>query len=114
VLSEFSKRALSGSLGAKYPKSPALAVVGNTVFVCRQLYTTCEGLQIIYQYGLHTTIANAWKVVSRDDSLKTATLQDSNMRHAPFFLVGTYGRLIGRWPSAGVVGRALSCKPLGC
>ncbi|KAK2153058.1 hypothetical protein LSH36_309g01038 [Paralvinella palmiformis] len=84
VLSEFSKRALSGSLGAKYPKSPALAVVGNTVFVCRQLYTTCEGLQIIYQYGLHTTIANAWKVASQEaDRADTPTPStDTNMDYS--------------------------------
>lgn len=40
------------------------AVKGAFIFVCRQMYSTCEGLQVLIPYGLHESIADAWKKVT--------------------------------------------------
>lgn len=38
-------------------------VKGAFISVCRQIYATCEGLQVLLPYGLHESIAKAWKKV---------------------------------------------------
>ncbi|XP_077866594.1 protein broad-minded-like [Saccoglossus kowalevskii] len=58
---EFAKKSLSHSLSTSLGPPPSRAVVGAYVFVCRQLYSNCEGLHVLYHYGLHTYIADAWK-----------------------------------------------------
>ena len=40
------------------------AVKGAFTSVCRQIYGTCEGLQVLIPYSLHESIAKAWKKVS--------------------------------------------------
>ncbi|TFK14387.1 rho-related GTP-binding protein RhoF [Platysternon megacephalum] len=40
------------------------ALKGAFIFVCRQMYGTCEGLQVLIPYGLHESIADAWKKAS--------------------------------------------------
>jgi len=37
--------------------------VGAFVFVCRQLYNTCDGLLLLLPYDLPRRIAAAWKQV---------------------------------------------------
>lgn len=39
-------------------------VKGAFTSVCRQIYGTCEGLQVLIPYSLHESIAKAWKKVS--------------------------------------------------
>lgn len=39
-------------------------VKGAFIFVCRQMYRTCEGLQMLIPYGLHESIAEAWRKVT--------------------------------------------------
>lgn len=39
-------------------------VKGAFISVCRQIYSTCEGLQVLITYNLHESIAKAWKKVS--------------------------------------------------
>lgn len=38
-------------------------VKGAFISVCRQIYGTCEGLQVLIPYSLHESIAKAWKKV---------------------------------------------------
>ena len=66
VLAEFSKKALSEDMPV-FQSLLSKAVIGNFVYVCRQLYNTCEGLVVLYPYDVHTFIATAWKVVSIDN-----------------------------------------------
>uniref|UniRef100_A0A7N8YJ72 Protein broad-minded n=1 Tax=Mastacembelus armatus TaxID=205130 RepID=A0A7N8YJ72_9TELE len=40
------------------------ALCGAFIFVCRQIYNTCEGLQVLRPYGLHKAVAAAWKKAS--------------------------------------------------
>lgn len=42
---------------------PSQAVLGNFAYVCRQLYTTCEGLYVLSPYNLHVCISKAWREV---------------------------------------------------
>lgn len=39
-------------------------VKGAFIFVCHQMYRTCEGLQMLIPYGLHESIAEAWRKVT--------------------------------------------------
>lgn len=39
-------------------------VKGAFISACRQIYGTCEGLQVLIPYSLHESIAKAWKKVS--------------------------------------------------
>ena len=63
ILSQFVQQAISGDLPVEYGAPPSNAVIGSLVYVCRQLYSTCEGLFVLYPYDLHSVIAQAWKVV---------------------------------------------------
>ena len=61
-IAQFAKMALSDQLpGGSVPR----AVISGFVFVCRQLYNTCEGLIVLNPYGLHRCLANAWSEVSQ-------------------------------------------------
>ncbi|XP_062502154.1 protein broad-minded-like isoform X2 [Corticium candelabrum] len=58
TLAQFAQRALEGSLSSSLPSEQA---VSSFVFVCRQLYNTCEGLVVLYPYELHMHVAVAWR-----------------------------------------------------
>jgi hypothetical protein len=58
TLAQFAQYALDGSLSASIPSE---RVVSSFVFVCRQLYNTCEGLVVLYPYELHMHVAVAWR-----------------------------------------------------
>ena len=60
VLAEFAQKALNDDV---LPRQ----VVGSLVFVCRQLYSTCEGMLQLSQHRLHHSLTAAWKVANRDD-----------------------------------------------
>jgi len=66
VLAEFAQKALSNDT---LPRR----VVGSLVFVCRQLYTTCEGLLQLSNHRLHYSLTDAWKVANREGDTATPT-----------------------------------------
>jgi len=66
VLAEFAQKALNDDV---VPRQ----VVGSLVFVCRQLYSTCEGLLQLSHYKLHHSLTAAWKVANREGDCATPT-----------------------------------------
>lgn len=62
VLAEFAVMTLSDRYNDITPESKV--VIGHIVFVCRQLYSTCEGLLVMNPYKLHLSFSQAWQVVS--------------------------------------------------
>lgn len=74
LIAEFTKKALSDKLSPPCPT----AVAGAYLYVCRQLYNTCQGLLVLSQYELHTCIAQAWKKLQdseRDASSAAASIK---------------------------------------
>ncbi|XP_030201530.1 protein broad-minded isoform X1 [Gadus morhua] len=65
IIVQFTQRLLDKDLPSlgRWEMSPA--VCGAFLFACRQMYNTCEGLQILRPYGLHSCIAAALKEVPR-------------------------------------------------
>ncbi|XP_074043569.1 protein broad-minded isoform X3 [Macrotis lagotis] len=64
LIAQFSKKLLDEDISI-FPGSEMLPVVkGAFISVCRQMYSTCEGLQVLIPYNLHYSIAKAWKKVS--------------------------------------------------
>lgn len=61
TIAQFAKKALSDRLPGG---TPSKAVISGFVFVCRQLYNTCDGLMVLNPYELHQFVANAWIKVS--------------------------------------------------
>jgi len=66
VLADFAQKALNDD---DMPRR----VVGSLLFVCRQLYGTCEGLLQLYQHKLHIALTTAWKVANREGDCPTPT-----------------------------------------
>ncbi|XP_032877077.1 protein broad-minded isoform X1 [Amblyraja radiata] len=64
IIAEFTKRLLDGELPALDSTEPSSALKGAFIFVCRQMYNTCEGLEVLMPYGLHESISKAWKKAS--------------------------------------------------
>lgn len=63
IIAKFSKKLLDEDISI-FSGSEMLPVVkGAFISVCRQIYATCEGLQVLLPYGLHESIAKAWKKV---------------------------------------------------
>ncbi|XP_072913482.1 protein broad-minded isoform X3 [Hemitrygon akajei] len=64
VIAEFTKKLLDGWLPALDYTEASSALKGAFIFVCRQMYNTCEGLEVLMPYGLHESISKAWKKAS--------------------------------------------------
>ncbi|XP_005433974.2 protein broad-minded [Falco cherrug] len=64
VIVPFTKKLLRDDISLLSGAELLPAVKGAFIFVCRQMYRTCEGLQILLPYGLHESIAEAWKKMS--------------------------------------------------
>jgi hypothetical protein len=62
LIAEFTKKALLKDL-PQVSDPPSPTVIGAYLFVCRQLYNTCEGLLVLYPYELHNCVAQAWREV---------------------------------------------------
>lgn len=63
IIAQFSKKLLDEDISI-FSGSEMLPVVkGAFISVCRQIYGTCEGLQVLIPYSLHESIAKAWKKV---------------------------------------------------
>ncbi|XP_077018890.1 protein broad-minded isoform X1 [Tamandua tetradactyla] len=64
IIAQFSKKLLDEDISV-FSGSKILPVIkGAFISVCRQIYGTCEGLQVLTPYNLHESIAKAWKKTS--------------------------------------------------
>uniref|UniRef100_A0A8C9AKX6 Protein broad-minded n=1 Tax=Prolemur simus TaxID=1328070 RepID=A0A8C9AKX6_PROSS len=64
IIARFSKKLLDEDISI-FSGSEMLPVVkGAFISVCRQIYSTCEGLQVLIPYNLHESIAKTWKKTS--------------------------------------------------
>ncbi|XP_062858509.1 protein broad-minded isoform X2 [Trichomycterus rosablanca] len=61
---QFTQALLDRELRACPELHASDAVKGAFIFVCRQMYNTCEGLQVLRPYNLHEGIAQAWRKAS--------------------------------------------------
>ncbi|XP_035280107.1 protein broad-minded isoform X1 [Anguilla anguilla] len=65
VIVQFTQKLLAKELAVLTESDTSPSVSGAFIFVCRQMYNTCEGLQELRPYGLHECIAEAWRKTSR-------------------------------------------------
>lgn len=61
IIAKFTKKALLGEIPRDSSSAPSKNVIGAYLYICRQLYNTCEGLLVLYQYDLHNVIVRVWK-----------------------------------------------------
>ncbi|KAM6915461.1 protein broad-minded [Xenentodon cancila] len=64
VIVQFTLRLLDKGLPSLNESDVTCALCGAFIFVCRQIYNTCDGLQVLRPYGLHKALAAAWKQTS--------------------------------------------------
>ncbi|XP_020492720.2 protein broad-minded [Labrus bergylta] len=64
VIVQFTLKLLDKELSLLSDFDVSHALCGAFIFVCRQIYNTCEGLQVLRPYGLHRAVAAAWKETS--------------------------------------------------
>ncbi|XP_009287454.1 PREDICTED: protein broad-minded [Aptenodytes forsteri] len=64
VIVQFTKKLLRDDISLLSGSEILPVVKGAFIFVCRQMYRTCEGLQMVIPYGLHESIGEAWKKMS--------------------------------------------------
>uniref|UniRef100_A0A8C8JDJ1 Protein broad-minded n=1 Tax=Oncorhynchus tshawytscha TaxID=74940 RepID=A0A8C8JDJ1_ONCTS len=81
VIVQFTQRLLAKELPLLRNAETSYGVSGAFIFVCRQMYNTCEGLQVLRPYGLHECIAAAWK--------KTTSLSERVPTPVPGAIPGT-------------------------
>ncbi|XP_052817688.1 protein broad-minded-like isoform X1 [Mya arenaria] len=79
IIAEFTKKALLRELPREAGQAPTHAVIGAYLYICRQIYNTCEGLLVLYQYELHKVVAETWRDASRDlEAANTPTPGDDD------------------------------------
>nr|XP_039247521.1 protein broad-minded-like [Styela clava] len=83
VVAEFAQKALCGNLPSLSKRTQSYLVTGSFVFVCRQMYNTCEGLALLQEYRLHECLARAWKQIhDKHGEVSTPTgSEDGNDYH---------------------------------
>ncbi|KFQ49696.1 Protein broad-minded, partial [Nestor notabilis] len=64
VIVQFTKKLLHDDISLLSGSELLPVVKGAFIFVCRQMYRTCEGLQMLIPYGLHESMGEAWKKVN--------------------------------------------------
>uniref|UniRef100_A0A452FKA8 Protein broad-minded n=1 Tax=Capra hircus TaxID=9925 RepID=A0A452FKA8_CAPHI len=64
LIAQFSKKLLDEDISIFSGSEMFPVVKGAFTSVCRQIYGTCEGLQVLIPYSLHESIAKAWKKTS--------------------------------------------------
>ncbi|XP_038070180.1 protein broad-minded-like [Patiria miniata] len=80
AIAEYTKQALDGKLSSSLCMQPSRSVAGAFLYVCRQLYSTCDGLLVLHRYGLHQQILNCWRQVCRELELAgTPTPSDAGI-----------------------------------
>lgn len=67
VIVQFTLRLLGEELSPLPEHAASRTLCGAFIFVCRQFYNTCQGLQVLQPYGLHRAIATAWRKVRETD-----------------------------------------------
>lgn len=70
IIVQFTLKLLNKALPSLTESDASFALCGAFIFVCRQMYNTYEGLQVLQTYGLHKAIAAAWKKVQLLQSFK--------------------------------------------
>ncbi|XP_036173804.1 protein broad-minded isoform X1 [Myotis myotis] len=60
-IAQFLKKLLDEDISVFSGSEMLPMVKGAFISTCCQIYGTCEGLQVLIPYGLHESIANAWK-----------------------------------------------------
>ncbi|XP_042312959.1 protein broad-minded [Sceloporus undulatus] len=61
---QFTKKLLDEDISVLSGSEMFPVLKGAFIFVCRQMYSTCEGLEVLLPYHLHHSIAEAWKKTS--------------------------------------------------
>ncbi|XP_077156848.1 protein broad-minded isoform X2 [Paroedura picta] len=61
---QFTKRLLDEDISVLSGSEMLPVLKGAFIFVCRQMYSTCEGLEVLLPYHLHESIVEAWKKTS--------------------------------------------------
>uniref|UniRef100_A0A669Q8I9 Protein broad-minded n=1 Tax=Phasianus colchicus TaxID=9054 RepID=A0A669Q8I9_PHACC len=64
IIVQFTKKLLHDDISLLSGSELLQVVKGAFIFVCRQMYRTCEGLQMLIPYDLHESIGEAWKKAS--------------------------------------------------
>uniref|UniRef100_A0A3Q1J5H0 Protein broad-minded n=1 Tax=Anabas testudineus TaxID=64144 RepID=A0A3Q1J5H0_ANATE len=64
VVVQFTLRLLHKEFPSLSESDAYHTLCGAFIFVCRQIYNTFEGLQVLRPYGLHRALAAAWKQTS--------------------------------------------------
>eukprot|EP00064_Thunnus_orientalis_P020508 superscaffoldBa00005672_g20646 len=81
VIVQFTLKLLDKELSSPSQSDVSHTLCGAFIFVCRQIYNTCEGLQVLRLYGLHKAVAAAWK--------KTSSLSERVLTPVPGTDAGT-------------------------
>ncbi|XP_032231203.2 protein broad-minded isoform X2 [Nematostella vectensis] len=71
IIAGFAKKALANRLPGGF--LPGTDVISGFLFVCRQLWTTCEGLIVLNHYSLHEYVADALSKAIKDSPSMSAT-----------------------------------------
>lgn len=86
VIVQFTLKLLNKELPGLSDPEFFYSLCGAFIFVCRQMYNTCEGLQVLRPYGLHKALAAAWTQIreglpkSVPGASQTLTSESENMR----------------------------------
>uniref|UniRef100_A0A4X1TJV2 Protein broad-minded n=1 Tax=Sus scrofa TaxID=9823 RepID=A0A4X1TJV2_PIG len=64
IIAQFLKKLLDEDISIFSGSEMFPVVKGAFTSVCRQIYGTCEGLQVLVPYSLHESIAKEWKKTS--------------------------------------------------
>ncbi|XP_041376240.1 protein broad-minded-like isoform X2 [Gigantopelta aegis] len=84
IIAMFTKKSLISSSSASKCSQPSLTVIGAYLYICRQLYNTCEGLLVLYPYDLHVHIAKAGKEAAQaSERAPTPTPSDTGSESKP-------------------------------
>ncbi|KAK5879748.1 hypothetical protein CesoFtcFv8_022841 [Champsocephalus esox] len=89
VLVQFTLMLLEKELSSLSDSDMSQTWCGAFIFVCRQMYNTCEGLQVLRPYGLHKAVAAAWK--------KTSSLSERVPTPVPGATAGTFSHNMLIW-----------------
>ncbi|KAL3052190.1 hypothetical protein OYC64_004859 [Pagothenia borchgrevinki] len=89
VIVQFTLILLEKELSSLSDSDMSQTWCGAFIFVCRQMYNTCEGLQVLRPYGLHKAVAAAWK--------KTSSLSERVPTPVPGATAGTFTQNILIW-----------------
>ncbi|KAI4802171.1 hypothetical protein KUCAC02_020025, partial [Chaenocephalus aceratus] len=89
VIVQFTLMLLEKELSSLSDSDMSQTWCGAFIFVCRQMYNTCEGLQVLRPYGLHKAVAAAWK--------KTSSLSERVPTPVPGATAGTFSHNMLIW-----------------